>query len=797
MLHDVRYALRLMGKAPLFTATVIGTIALAIAANTAIFSVVNAVMLRPLPFAEPDRLVQVAERNDKLNLPVFASSVLNFLSWREQARSLEEMAAVGFSTVTLSGRGDPEQLPGNTISPALLHLLGVRPVAGRAFTDEEEKPNAPPVAMIGEGLWNRRFGRDRSLVGRTVTLNGIPTTVVGIAPASLALLSGAEVFTPLILDPAKELRLAHLILTVGRLKKGVTLRQAQAEMNQVAAAVGRQYPEVRDWGINLVTFYDTFVGTQLRGALWMLLGAVVFVLLIACANIANLLLARSVTRRTELAVRSALGAGRGKLLRQLLVESAVLAAAGGGAGILGAFWAVRGIRRSLPANVLPVSDITVEFPVLAFAAGLTLLTGGLFGLAPAWRAVGTNLGDALKQGGRGSGPEPRGRLRKGIAAVEIALATILLIGAGLLIRSLANLQHVAIGFDSHALLTFQLAPPVTKYPTADKAPAFYRALIDELRALPGVKDAAVSSGIPFGAGNYARHPMLASGPSALPPDTLVPIDWRSASPGYFKAMGIPLLRGRDFTDADGPEAHVTIVSQATAKKFWGDADPLGRALVRSADRATAFTVVGVVGDVRSVALSQEFPSLYYPLTARVWPLMDVVVRSRNASRNLLPSIRRKVREMDPELALANVRTMDEWIAANSAQLRLSTQLLSGFAAAALLIAALGIYGVLASSVSQRTHEIGMRMALGAQPGGMLRLVVGEGMRVALAGIGAGLLGGLVLGQVVSGLVYGVAVRDPATFTIVALALGGVAIAACVLPALRAARVDPMAALRCE
>ncbi|HEU5182797.1 MAG TPA: ABC transporter permease [Candidatus Polarisedimenticolia bacterium] len=796
MLQDARYALRLMGKTPLFTATVIATIALAIAANTAIFSVVNAVMLRPLPFAEPDRLVQVAERNDKLNLPVFASSVLNFLSWREQARGIE-MSAVGFSTVTLSGGGDPEQLPGNTISPALLRLLGVRPVAGRAFSDEEEKPNAPPVAMVGEGLWNRRFGRDRSLVGRTVSLNGIPTTVVGIAPASLALLSGGEVFTPLILDPAKELRLAHLIFTVGRLKQGVTLAQAQAEMDQVAASVGRQYPEVRDWGINLVTFYDTFIGTQLRTALWMLLGAVVFVLLIACANIANLLLARSVTRRTELAVRSALGAGRGRLMRQLLVESAVLAVMGGGAGILGAFWAVRAIRRSLPANLLPVSDINVDLPVLAFAAGLTLLTGLLFSLAPAWRALGANLGDALKQGGRGSGSEPRARLRKGLAAVELALATILLIGAGLLIQSLANLQRVAVGFDPHALLTFQLAPPPSKYPLADKAPLFYRALVDELRALPGVKDAAVSSGIPFGAGNNARHPMLASGPSALPPETLVPIDWRSVTPGYFKAMGIPLLRGRDFTDADGPASHVTIVSEATAKKFWGDADPLGHALIRSADRATAFTVIGVVGDVRILTLNQELPSLYYPIAARVWPLMDVAVRVDGEPGKLLPSIRRKVREIDPELALANVRTMDEWIAASSAQLRLSTQLLSGFAAAALLIAALGIYGVLASSVSQRTREIGMRMALGAQPGGVLRLVVGEGMRVALAGISAGLLGGLALGQVVSSLVYGIAVRDPATFAAVAVALGGVAVAACVLPAVRAARVDPMAALRCE
>ncbi|HZI93790.1 MAG TPA: ABC transporter permease, partial [Patescibacteria group bacterium] len=696
---DTRHAIRLLWKSPLFSAGVILTLALTIAANTTLFSVVNAVMLRPLPFRQPEGVIQVAEKNDKLNLPIFTASVLNFLSWREQTKAFHELAAVGFGTYTLSEGGEPEQMSGNRISPGLLRVLGVEPVAGRAFTEEEEKPGAAPVAMIGEGLWNRRFGRDATLVGRAVTINGLPTTIVGIAPASLSLFSAAELYTPLTLDPSKEARLAHLIQVFGRLERGVTLPQAQSEMNTIAAHVGQQYPEVRDWGIHLITLYDTVVSTQLRTSLTVLLFAVGFVLLIACANIANLLLARAASRQKEMAVRAALGAGRGRLVRQLLVESLVLSVAGGGAGLLAAFWAVHIINGALPQGLLPVSDIRVDGMVLGFAMSLTLLTGLVFGVAPAWRSSRVNLHDDLKQSGRGTGGESRARLRSALAVCEIALATILLVGAGLLIRSLANLQRVQPGFESSGLLTFQLAPPTVKYPLKDRAPLFYRELLESLQSIPGVRSAAVCSGIPFGAGNQSRHPMGATGASILPPDTLVPIDWRSASPGYFRTMGIPLLRGRDFTEADTGAIPVMIVSAATARKFWGDEDPLGRMLHRSADPATSFTVVGVVGDVRSLTLDQEFPSLYYPMASRVWPLMDVVVRGQGPLEALLPAIRQRVGRIDPELAIANVRTMDQWMANSASQLRLSTQLLGGFAAAALLIAAIGIYAVLAYSVT--------------------------------------------------------------------------------------------------
>ncbi len=613
LLNDIRYAIRTMRRAPTFTIAVLVTVALAIAANTTIFSVVYAVMLRPLPYKDPQRLVQVAEKNDKLNLPNFGASVLNFLSWREQTHAFERLAAVGFSNYTLTGTGEPEQLSGNRISPALTAVLGVRPVAGRAFTDEEEKPGAAPVAMIGEGLWKRRFGGDQTLVGRTITLNDTPTTIVGIAPASLNLISGGDVYTPLTIDPAKEIRLNHVIFVAGRLKPGVSLPQAQAEMDAIAARVGEQYPEVRDWGIHLISFFDTFVSAQLQTALLMLLGAVACVLLIACANIANLLLARAISRQKEIAVRTAMGASRGRLVRQLLTESVALSTIGGSAGILAAFWALRAIAQLLPPNVLPVPDIGMNATVMLYAAALTIGTGILFGVLPAWRIARVDLNNILKQSARGSAGGAGTRLRNTLSAAEIALATVLLVGAGLLIQSFANLQRARLGFDAHGLLTFQLSPPVAKYPLGNRAPLLYRAMLDSIQPLPGVRGAAVSSGIPFGAGNFTSHPMLTTGASVVAPGTLIPIDWRIVSPGYFKTMGVPLVRGREFTDADNAAAlPVVIVSQATARKFWGDADPIGRILKRSADPRSPFTVVGVVGDVRSTALNQESPALSLP-----------------------------------------------------------------------------------------------------------------------------------------------------------------------------------------
>jgi len=800
---DIRYAVRIMTRAPLFTVTVVATVAIAIAANATIFTVVNAVMIRALPFAEPNRIMQVAEKNDKLNLPTFGASVLNFLSWREQTQSFEQIAGVGYATFTLSGNGEPEQLTGNRISPALTHVLGTRLLAGREFKADEEKPGGAAVAMIGEGLWKRRFASDPALVGKTISLDGVPTTTVGIAPAGLKLIGGGDVYTPLTIEPSKELRLNHVITVFGRLRPGVTPQQAQSEMDTISARVGKQYPEVRYWGIHLLSLFDTFVAPDLKTGLLVLLVAVVLVLLIACANIANLLLARAATRQKEMAVRTALGATRSRLIRQLLVESVALAVLGGGIGLLGAAGAVRVLTRSLPDGTLPFPDVAVDSNVLWFGFALSIATGLLFGLAPAWRIAGVKTNDTLKEGGRGSTGGIRTWVRDSLAAGEVALAAVLLIGAGLLMQSLSNLQRVRLGFDSSGLMTFQLAPPVPQYPLADKGPNLYHALIENLQTIPGVRSAAACSGIPFGAGNYTRHPMITTESSVLPPGTAVPIDWRSISPGYFDTMRIPLLRGRTFTDADiRTSQQVMVVSQSTAQKFFGDADPIGKALRPSAKPELAYTIVGVVGDVRDQALNQETPTLYYSIPQRgSWPLMDVVVRSEartdGSAEALLPSIRQRIHDIDAGLALANVNTMDQWLSNSAAQPRLNTVLLATFAIVALLIAAIGIYGVLAYSVNQRTREIGLRMALGATPRSVLQLIVGQGMRVVLIGVGIGLVGGLALGRAVSSLVFGVPVHDPATFGLVGVVLTGVALAACIIPARRAARVDPVVALREE
>ena len=795
MLNDLRYAARMLWKSPLVTLAIVLTVALGIGANTAIFSVVNAVMLRPLPYKQPDRLVWVAERNDKLNLPTFAASVLNYLSWKEQQKTFSQLGAAGFANFNVTGQGEPEQFGGGTLTPSLFPLLGIRPVVGRSFLEGEDRPGSARVAMISEGLWKRRFGGDPSIVGRRLTLNGVDHTVVGIAPASLALLSNGDIWIPLTIQPEREIRLNHVILVTGRLRTGVTLEQAQAEMDAVAAGVSQQYPDMREWGIRLVDFYHVFVSPRLQTALIVLLAAVGCVLLIASANAANLLLARATSRQKEIAVRTAVGASRRQLLQQLLIESLVLSTIGGVVGVIAAVWGVDAINALLPANLLPTA-VTVDVNVLLFALALTIVTGLLFGIAPAWHAAQTDLNEVLTQVTRSSsGTRPA--LRNGLAAAELALATVLLIGAGLLMQSLVRLQRVDLGFQPDRLLTFQIGLPAAKYPASERA-AFYRGLLESLRAIPGATRVAGSSGIPFGNGNYTTSPIETSGPSALAPDTAVPTDWRVASPGYFQAMDIPLVSGREFIDADASEDAplVVIVSRTTAKRFWGDTDPLGRTLHRQSDLARQYRVIGVVGDVRHSDLRIESPAIYYP-SFTLAPRMDIVVRTAGAPASVVPAVRQKVRELDAALPISNVRTMDEWLSDSAAQPRLNAVLLGVFAAVAMLIAVIGIYSVLAYSVNQRTREIGLRMALGAQRGLVLRLIVREGMIVAAIGIGVGLAGALSLSWVLASLVFDVQVRDPLTFVAVAVSLAAVALFACAIPARKATRVDPMVALRCE
>jgi putative ABC transport system permease protein len=795
--QDVAYSLRLMRKAPLFTAAVVLTIGLAIAATATIFSVVNAQMLRPLPFKDPDRLLLVFERNDKLNAPIYNVSVLNFLDWRAQTQSFDLAAVNPNNNYILTGMGDPEQLAGNRISPGLPRVLGVHLIAGRPFTPEEEKPGAAPVALIGEAFWRRHFGKDANALGRTLILDGTPTTIVGIVPATLSLLATADVYTPLTIDPAKEMRLNHTIFVVGRLKPGVSVQRARTEMNTISDRMKQQYPELRDWGVNPISMFDALISPQLKTGLLVLLAAVSFVLLIACANIANLLLARTAARQHEMAVRTALGASQGRLVRQLLIESVTLSCSGGLAGLLATWWSVRAMNHWLPPNTLPIPTIEVDSRVLLFALGTTVLTGLIFGIVPALRTAKVKVDEVLKSGGRAGSGGIRTRMRNTLVAIELALATVLLIGAGLFIQTLVNLQRVKLGFEPHGLLTFQVTLPPGKYPPKTRAPLFFREMIESLAALPGVRSAAVSSGIPFGAGAYYSHPMMATEHSILPPDAKVPIDWRIVNPGYFKTMNIPLLLGREFEYSDASTPNIIIVSRATAHIFWGDENPLGRTLRRSADPDTPLTVVGVVGDVRSTQLSQESPAFYYSITTRTNPLMDVVVRTDASPESLLPAIRKQIKALDPDLPMANVNTMDQWLTTGAAQPRLTSLLLSLFAGVALLIAAIGIYAVLTYSVTQRTREIGIRMALGATPRRVLELIVSEGMRVVLLGLVIGLAGGLALGRTVESLVYGVGVRDPKIYVVVAVVLTVVALAACFIPARRAAAVDPLVALREE
>jgi putative ABC transport system permease protein len=792
--QDVAYSLRLMRKTPLFTAAVVLTIGLAIAATATIFSVVNAQMLRPLPFKDPDRLLLVFERNDKLHAPIYNVSVLNFLDWRAQTKSFD-LAAVNPNNYILTGMREPEQLAGNRISPGLLRVLGVPLIAGRSFTPEEEKPGVARVAIIGESFRRSHFGKNANPLGRTLDLDGNATTIVGIAPDSLNLLEPGDIYTPLTIDPAKEIRLNHTLIVVGRLKPGVSIQQARAEMNTISDGMKQQYPEMRDWGVNLLSTFDAIMSPQIKTGLLVLLAAVSFVLLIACANIANLLLARTAARQHEMAVRTALGASQGRLVRQLLIESVTLSCSGGLIGLLATWWAVRAMNHWLPPNTLPIPTIEVDSHVLWFALGTTVLTGLIFGIVPALRTAKVKVDEVLKTGGRGGSGGIRTRMRNTLVAIELALATMLLIGAGLFIQTLVNLQSVKLGFEPHGLITFQVSLPPNKYPAKTRAPLFFREMIESLAALPGVRSASVSSGIPFGAGAYYSHPMMATENSILPPDTKVPVDWRIVNPGYFKTMNIPLLMGREFEYTDASTPNIIIVSQATAHTFWGDGNPLGRTLRRSADPKTPFTVVGVVGDVRSTQLSQESPAFYYSITTRTNALMDVVVRTDAAPESLVPAIRKQIKALDPDLPMANVKTMEQWLTTSAAQPRLTSILLSTFAGVALLIAAIGIYAVLAYSVSQRTREIGVRMAMGATPRRVLGLIVSEGMRVVLLGLVIGLAGGLALGRTVQSLVYGVGVSDPKIYFVVAASLTAVALAACVIPARRAAAVDPMVALR--
>ncbi len=802
--QDVRYALRSLRRAPVFALTATATLALGVGANTALFSVVHAVALRPLPYEAADRLVRIWEKNDPLAVSGFSVSLPNYVSWKERARTLD-LAAWRGGNVTLravlrqgqapsSAKGaaaDPVRVPSAAVAVEFFEILQVRPLLGRVFGPADIGRSSSRVAVISDALWRRHFAGQPEVVGSTVMIAGNAHTILGVIPEA-SVPSTAEFFMPLLIDEARETRDNHIAQVIGRLRDGVTLAQAQAEMEGIARQLETEFPgSNRGWGVTMSTVFDWMVSPETRQTLYVLLAAVGCVLLIACSNVANLMLTRAVARRREIALRVAIGAGRRRLVRQVLTEGMLLTLAGGGAGVLLAYWAVPALREWLPATLPRGSEAAVNGPVLWFSAAICMITGLAFAALPALAATRGDVIETLKSGGRGTSSAGQ-RSRQLLAAGQVALATVLLVGAALLVQSLQRLQRVELGFDPSGITTGMIGLPPDRYADSDASWLFYQRLLERVAAAPGVTAAALSSGAPFGGGNTGM-PINAVGGSRLD-DTALQTDWRMVSPDYFRAMRIPLLRGANFR-GDASDARRLIASAAMARRIWGDDDPVGRQI--KAGPNGVFTVIGVAADVRNLDLSIDpAPTMYLPASQFTWPTMTVIVRgSDNAQAAGL--LRTVVRDLDSQLAVHNVRSMEAQISDSASQPRLSASLTALFAVVAAVLAALGIYGVLAYQVQQRRQEIGIRVALGAGRSSVMRLFLGRAARLAAAGLVAGLLGALVVSRWVESMVFGVSARDPWTF---AGALAGIAIITLIagyVPARRATRVDPLLALRGE
>ncbi len=812
--RDLRCSWRALWRSPAFAVVATLTLALGIGANSAIFSVVNGVLLRPLPYGDPGRLVMVWNRYAKTGLERAGVSGPDFVERREHSRTFEGVAAYSEASLNLTGRGEPERLSARRVSAEFFQVLGVRPALGRDFLPEEDEPGRAQVAILSHAFWKRRFASDPGLVGKSLLLNGVSHTVVGVLPAGFFFPApdfdpaGFEVAVPLALtaeqtDPSQ--RGYEYLQIVGRLKPGVGVEEAREDLARIAQRALEQAPEaVREffesngWGTTIVPMQEYVTG-EVRPALLLLFGAVGFVLLIACANVSNLLLARAAGRVREIAVRAALGATRGRLLRQLLSESALLALLGGAVGLLLALWGVDLLVAARPANLPRLHEIQLDGQVFLWTGALSVLVGMIFGLAPALHGSRPDLNEALKEGGR-PGAAGRARLRSALVVCQISLALVLLVGSGLMVRSLLRLQKLDPGFKPQNILTFYLSLPGGKYGKPQERASFFKQLLERLDALAEVAGCGAASLIPMAPG-HSTASFIPEGARPGPGEPTPLAKVQLATPGYFGALGVPLLRGRDFGDRDRLEAPgVAIVDEPLARRFWPGQDPIGRRLTFSEDEApnSWLTVVGVVGAVQdSVPARDAFPTIYVPHAQMPADSMFVVLRTAVPPRRLIPQVRHEVLGLDPEQPVYAVRTMDEYMDRALAQPRFRAALLSGFAALAMALAAVGVYGVMSYSVAQRTHELGIRLALGAGSGDLLRLVIGQGARLALAGLVLGLAGALALGRVLSGLLYGVTPFDPLTYAAVSLVLGVVALLACYLPARRAMRLSPLAALRYE
>jgi putative ABC transport system permease protein len=809
--QDVRHAFRLFWRTPIATATALLTIALGVGSSTAIFSVVYGVLLRPLPYPEPGRLVELFEDNRPANLPRFRVSALNYQSWSERAAGLEALAVFSPVGATLTDRGDPESVPGGAVTASMFNVLGLTPIAGRALRAEDERVGAARVAVLGEALWRRRFGGDRAIVGQVITVNGERHEVVGVVPAafrdigrSIVMSTGApQLFVPFTIDPARENRGNHVLRVVGRLRAGVSIDQARDEMRRIGAALEREFPATnKGWGVHIERVSDTMFDERVRPSLLALLAAVVLVLLIACANVASVLLARNLSRQRELALRSALGARRSRLIRQLMTEGACFAVVSGCAGLLLAALAVRALKVTLPPTLPRIDDIAVDAPVLAAGLLASIGSGLVVGLLPAWRASRAALMPALIQQGRGIAGSSRMFARHGLVVAQMALATMLLVGAALLLQSFARLQQVRLGFEPDRVITARIGLPRTSYPDAPRTLGFWRRLLESLDGRAGVQSAAIGTSAPFTpgvrAGGRVRDRRAAS-------DTSIGAIEHVVSADYFRTLGVPLMTGRSFGAGDTLESpRVAIVSESLARALWPGANPIGQTIEWNGARPAE--VIGVVGDVRGAdgqgprggGLDRNPGSAaYFPVTQQPLNAMTLVVRTSDDSSATASLLRQAAQAIDPAQPVTQVRRLHDWLDETAAEPRFTSLLSGAFAGVALVLAAVGVYGVLAGAVAQRTKEIGVRMAVGAARGQVVRMVLRWGFTVAASGVAIGMLAAYALSPALETLLFGVTARDPLTYAVVGAALALVALLACYVPAARATTIDPLIALRCD
>jgi putative ABC transport system permease protein len=816
LLQDLRYGARTLWKNPGTTFVIILALALGVGANTAIFSVVNAVLLRPLPFENPDQLMVVWETNPARSVQAGTPSPPDYREWRSRTQAFEQMAAFFEEDYNLSGSGEPERLTGAVVSTNFFATLRVKAEAGRTFLPDEEQFGAHRVAVLSHGLWLRRFGASQQLIGQTINLDNQPHTVIGIAPPDFQLAGvRAELWTPMAFAPGDRhnTRGNHFLNVIARLKPGVSITQAQSDMDVITGQLAGEYEMNAGLGARVVPMHEETVGSY-RPALLVLLGAVGFVLLIACANVANLLLARAATRQKEFALRATLGASRLRTIRQLLTESLLLSVLGGGLGLLLAMWGVDLLVALGPAELPRIAEVGVDARVLTFTLSLSVLTGLAFGLAPALQASHLDLNEALKEGGRSvTGSKRTRRLRGALVVTEIALSLVLLVGAGLLINSFWRLMQVSPGFKTDHLLTMQVALPESKYPLTEphRAQAFYRQLLERVATLPGVQSVGATSSLPLAAGGWGKMLSVEGRPAPPSLETVPVVQYRQVSTDYFSTLGVVPVRGRLFNEQDNLSSPpVALINEAMARRFFPDEDPIGKRIWMGPPEnllpAGGYTfprliIAGVVNDVKHQGLSQQAgPEVYIPHTQGAGETrrsMFLVVRTTIDPLSLAAAVRSQVTALDKDQPVADVQTMEQRLKASLAEPRFNMLLLGLFAAVALALAAVGLYGVMAYGVTQRTHEIGIRMALGAQRSNVLKLVIRQGMAMALIGVALGLAASLALTRVMASLLFGVSATDPLVFTSIALLLAAVAFVASYIPARRALKVDPMIALRYE